>query len=99
MNTNYIEAREAITNLLLLLDNKAFRNLDVDMLTVLKALNKQIPNTPMKVERNTASGNSVGYNFQTEYDCPCCRKVNIKKEQKYCDACGQALKWGKENDI
>lgn len=98
MKENYIEVREAITNLLLLLNNKAFKNLDIDLLTVLKALNKQIPNTPIEVKRNEASGNLVGYNYQTEYDCPCCRKVNIKKGQKYCDACGQALKWGNEND-
>lgn len=99
MKKDYIKARESVTNFLLLIENDQFKNLDIDLITVLKALNKQIPNAPIKVEANRASGNSVGYEFRTEYDCPCCRKVNIKKGQKYCDGCGQALKWGDENDV
>lgn len=96
MKENYIKTRQAITDFLLLIQNDTFKNIDIDLLTVLKALNKQIPNTPIEVKRKEASGNSVGYNFQTEYDCPCCRKVNLKKGQKYCDGCGQALKWESE---
>ena len=93
MKTDYIKTRKAITDFLLLIQNDTFKKIDIDLLTVLKALNKQIPNAPIQVERNKASGMSVGYDFKTEYDCPCCRKVNLKKGQKYCDGCGQALKW------
>ena len=98
MKSDYIKAKENVAAALTLIESEAFKNLDIDLITVLKALNKQIPNAPIKVEANRASGNSVGYEFRTEYDCPCCRKVNIKKGQKYCDACGQALKWGDENE-
>ena len=96
MKDNYAEVREQITALFSLIDNKAFKNININLLVVLKALNKQIPNAPIKVDRNKASANVTGYNFQTEYDCPCCRKVNIRKGQKYCDGCGQALKWESE---
>jgi hypothetical protein len=80
----------------LLIENDTFKNIDIDLLTVLEALNKQILNSPIEVKAQR-SGSSYSY-YNTEYDCPFCRKVNIKKGQKYCDSCGQALKWESEVD-
>lgn len=94
MKENYIKTRKAITDFLLLIQNDTFKNIDIDLLTVLKALNKQIPNTPIKV-KTQRTGCSYSY-YETEYDCPCCRKVKLEKGQKYCDGCGQALKWESE---
>lgn len=57
-----------------------------------EAREKQLAKKPIWIKRSVTK-------FQV---CPCCSNAEhyqmIFKSQKYCSECGQALKWGKEDD-
>ena len=57
-----------------------------------EAREKQIAKKPIWIKRSVTK-------FQV---CPCCSNAEhyqmIFKSQKYCSECGQALKWGEEDD-
>ena len=58
-----------------------------EMEAIKKALEKQIPKKPIETEH---------FDF-FNYECPIC-EGGLYHEQQYCDECGQALKWGEEDD-
>ena len=53
----------------------------------IKALEKQIPKKPIEKE----------FHNMPHCSCPIC-EGGLYYEQEYCDECGQALKWGEEDD-
>jgi predicted RNA-binding Zn-ribbon protein involved in translation (DUF1610 family) len=60
-----------------------------------EAREKQIPKKPTEV-------NEIIYGtfYRMDFMCPSCGTANIENpyKPKYCKHCGQALKWGEEDD-
>lgn len=63
-------------------DGKAFE----DMEMAIKALEKQIPKKPIKVDSGV-------HDYPFDYECPYCNK-NVDELDHHCE-CGQTLDWGK----
>ena len=61
-----------------------------------EALEKQIPAEAIKLKRDvdTKIGNGILKAGVTVYKCPCCNTF-VALSRKYCDQCGQALKYTK----
>ena len=53
----------------------------------IESMEKQIPKKPIETEHFNC----------LNYECPIC-EGGLYYEQEYCDECGQALKWGEEDD-
>lgn len=61
-----------------------------------EAVDKQIPAEATKLKRDvdTKIGNGIFKAGVTVYKCPCCNTF-VTLSRKYCDQCGQALKFTK----
>ena len=61
-----------------------------------EAVDKQIPAEATKLKRDvdTKIGNGIFKAGVTVYKCPCCYSF-VTLSRKYCDQCGQALKFTK----
>ena len=72
-------------------DGKAFEDMEI----AIECMEKQIPKKPTEFNAITN-----GKFYALDFMCPSCNEPNIGNPYapKYCKHCGQALKWGEEDD-
>ena len=87
---NIEEAIEIVTNVVQTGNLTVER--DMALAVIQKVAEKQIPKTPVKTRKEYIRYTSV-------YSCPCCgRGFSGTGIADYCYHCGQALRWGDENE-
>ena len=68
--------------------------------TIIKALEKQIPQKPIRANNIITKGSAFYLDEDNEYwKCPVCTQysVPLRENQKRCHYCGQAIDWGTDN--
>lgn len=79
----------------------AERNIKVNTKKIAEAVEKQIPQKvrclqPLTID-TVVGGLKVNKSASIITECPNCRN-RVRKNNKYCNECGQRLDWGDDND-